>query len=385
MILRLLILTLGASAFAASPDDNSDLQRAKQLKEFIQKEKPRFEQRETQRKGILEELDRLNVGQNNVRQRISAITMNHQELQMALDNMAMEVKKQRDLEIAQKQRLLLLMKVVYKIKKDGIIRFVVNGDDLGAVAGRIRILYRTLRSHSQLTQQLEDRANRLAESEKKLGVASVEVSGLLAELKEQETLLDKLLSKKHVVLRGLNQKQTNFQGVMREYRQVSKHITSLFDNFESMRETPGAFPSRRSLPVPVELGRVVKNFGRSVHEKFHTVTYQKGIEIEADHNTPVAAILPGVVEYEGWVKGLGNVLIVHHGGGFYSLSAHLFKTMKTQGARVAQGETIGYVGDTGNNEKPSLYFEIRENGKAVDPLTYFSPQALASLNSTPAG
>ena len=109
------------------------------------------------------------------------------------------------------------------------------------------------------------------------------------------------------------------------------------------------------------------------------IVNQKGIEIEAEHNTPVTAILPGVVEYEGWVKGLGNILIVHHGGGFYSLSAHLFKSLKMQGAKVQQGETIGFVGDTGNSEKPSLYFEIRENGKAVDPLMYFSPRAIASL------
>lgn len=374
-------LLITSTIVMASPDDSSDFQRAKQLKEFIQKEKPNFELRENQRKGIIEELDRLNLGQNNVRQRISGITMNHQELTMALENMAMEVKKQRELELAQKQRLTLLMKVAYKIKKEGVLRFLVNGDDLGAVAGRIRILYRTLRAHNQLTKQLEDRANRLSESEKKLGIATAEVQGLLAELKEQELLLNKILEKKKLVLSVLNQKQSSYQLVMREYRQVSKQITTLFDNFESMRESPGVFPNRRSLPFPVELGRIVKSFGKSVHEKFHTVTYQKGIEIEAEHNAPVSAILPGVIEYEGWVKGLGNVLIVHHGGGFYSLSAHLFKTLKSQGQKVAQGETIGYVGDTGNSEKPSLYFELRENGKAVDPLPYFSSKALTALDS----
>ena len=50
----------------------------------------------------------------------------------------------------------------------------------------------------------------------------------------------------------------------------------------------------------------------------------------------------------------------------------MFKPLKDQGQKVEKGEVIGLVGDTGDNEKPSLYFEFREKGKAVDPLAYFS-------------
>lgn len=381
MKLALLLLLIPLNLFAASTtEDRADIQRAKRLKEFLQKEKPRFEERETQRKGIMEELDRLNVGQNAVRQRLHSISSHQQELTMALGNLSMEVSKQKEQEALQKKRLMGLMKIVYRVKQDGVFRFLINGQDLGAIASRVRILYHTLRTHSVLTRQLEERAKRLSEGEKKLATAQTDVQGLLNELKEQEELLDGLLQKKHYILKNLNQKQASFQVATREYRQVSSQLAKLFDNFESVREGDLLLPNRGTLPLPLELGHIVKNFGRSVHEKFHTVTYQKGIEIEAEHNSPVTAILPGVVEYEGWVKGLGNILIVHHGGGFYSLSAHLFKTLKAQGAKVTQGETIGLVGDTGNSEKPSLYFEIRENGKAVDPLMYFSPRALASLH-----
>jgi murein DD-endopeptidase MepM/ murein hydrolase activator NlpD len=129
----------------------------------------------------------------------------------------------------------------------------------------------------------------------------------------------------------------------------------------------------------LDKGRLVKAFGKSVHPKFGTVTFHKGVEIEAEHNSPVHAVMDGVVEFEGWVRGLGNVLILHHGGGFYSLHAHLFKTLLAQGAVVKQGESLGLVGDTGNSEKPSLYFELRKNGKAVDPTLYFTKLAMKSL------
>jgi septal ring factor EnvC (AmiA/AmiB activator) len=74
------------------------------------------------------------------------------------------------------------------------------------------------------------------------------------------------------------------------------------------------------------------------------------------------------------------VAILHHGSGLYTLNAHLFKVAKNVGSRVEQGEVIGTVGDTGTNESPSLYFEVREKGKAVDPMAYFAPGTFTYLN-----
>lgn len=385
-----LISGFGLSPALSAPENSHppDIERAKELKDYIRREKPKFEIRETQRKDALEDLDKLNADQNHVRQRIGDILSSQQEMNMALDNLAVEVQKQRQMENIQKQRLILLLKIVYKIRKDGIIRFAANGDNLSQLTGRVRILYRTLRSHSTLTQELGERAARLAESKIKLASAREESHRLLGELSEQESLLGDYLQKKKKVLGSINLKQNLFQEALKEYKQISHHLTTLFDNFEAVR-TPAPspqhaalFPSRGSLPLPIELGKLVKPFGRYVHERFHTVTYQKGIEIEAEHNTPVTAILGGVVEYDGWVKGLGNVMILHHGNGFYTLSAHLYKTIPQRGAKVNQGDTIGFVGDTGNNEKPSLYFEVREKGQAVDPVSYFAPKALTALNRT---
>lgn len=355
--------------------------RAKELKEILSKEKPAFEQRERNRKDLLSELDLLNSEQNQVRRRISDITLSQTEMTMALDNLQIEVVKQQEMEKLQKQRLLLLLKVVYHIKRDGVMRFVIEGDNLSTLAGRARILYRTLRSHTKMTKQLQERSDRLAETQLKLNQAKTDQQRLLSELSDQETLLNNLLKKKHSMLGRLNEKQNSYQAMAREYRNISKHLAVLFDNFESLRNSPtAAYPNRGTLGLPIDTGRVVQGFGKSIHEKFGTVVYHKGVEIEAAHNTPVHAVMPGVVEYDGWVRGLGNVMILHHGGGFYSLSAHLFRALKKKGDTVERGDQIGLVGDTGNNEKPSLYFELRENGKAVDPLVYFSRDSLKALN-----
>jgi murein hydrolase activator len=378
LLLSLLTFSLWGSA---APTETSSVERAKVLKEYLRKEKPAFARRESQRRDLADELDQLNSNQNEIRERIAGIAANEQELTMALDNLSLEYKKQKDQAAFEKQRLLLLFKIVYKIKKDGVIRFIIAGENLSQLGNRFRILYRTLRSHSVLTRQLQDRANHLKQSEETLTKTKEDQKRLLGEVGEQENLLKDLLAKKSELLETLNQKQTYYQSAQHEYKLVSTQLSALFNNFQSMRDADRElYPRRGTLPLPVDIGRIVKTFGKSVNERFGTVVYQKGVEIESEQNAPVRAVLAGEVEYEGWIKGLGNVVIIHHGGRFYSLSAHLHKALKAKGTQVDQGEAIGLVGDTGNSEKPSLYFEIRENSKAVNPVAYFSHEAMSKLN-----
>jgi septal ring factor EnvC (AmiA/AmiB activator) len=379
ILISLLIAVVG---YGATRDEEATPERARKLKAFIQKERPAFDERETQKQDLIEELDKLNVDQNHIRQRLDLITSNQQEMTMALENLSLEFEKQKKLEAYEKQRVQLLFKLVYRVKRDGLLKFLVYGENFGHLASRLRVLYRTLRSHSQATRQLAQRAIHLAESETKLKSTQAKMQGLLGELQEQEDLLKEFLERKHALLKRLNRQQNSYQLAVREYKRVSKEVAALFEDFESQRDIASEpfQPLRKSLPLPLDTGHVVRNFGKFVNPRFGTVTYEKGIEIEAEHNSPVRSILAGDIEYDGWVKGLGNVIIVHHGGGFYSLSAHLFKINKPKGTHVAQGDVIGFVGDTGgNSDRPSLYFELRQNNRAIDPLLFFSKSALDQL------
>jgi septal ring factor EnvC (AmiA/AmiB activator) len=392
MIKPLLIFSLGlcvwSVAMAANPSSPLEEKtksplpgKAKQLKAFIQKEKNNFETRESKKKDVLGELDRINEEQNKVRERVSSIAMSQTEIAMALENLSLEYNRQKELEQLHRKRMYLLLKVAYRIKKEGMLRFVFTGQDLGQLTARIRVLYRTLRSHTVATQQLQERANRLAESEKELSEAKKEQQALLDELKSQQQILNSILDKKRQVLVQINKKQNYYQLALKEYKRLTAELNSLFSQFDSSQsELPGNEDNERQPFVFPVAGKIVQGFGKTVNQKFGTVIYHKGIQIEAEHNSPVGAVAPGIIEYSGWVRGLGNVAILKHGPGLYTLSAHLFKITKDVGAKVLQGETIGTVGDTGASDKPSLYFEVREKGKAVDPVAYFAPESLTYIN-----
>lgn len=117
-------------------------------------------------------------------------------------------------------------------------------------------------------------------------------------------------------------------------------------------------------------GRVRAGFGRQVDPEFKTQTLRTGIEIAAPAGTPVLSVAPGRVLFAGWFRGYGQMVIVDHGGGDLSVSGYLDEALVAAGDSVALGQPIGSVGETGSASGPGLYFEIRHDGKAVDPALW---------------
>lgn len=92
-----------------------------------------------------------------------------------------------------------------------------------------------------------------------------------------------------------------------------------------------------------------------------------GITIKANAGEPVRAIFPGTVVFSDWFKGLGLLLIIDHGGGYWSLYGRNQSVLSKPGTLVSAGETIATVGNSGGQGEPALYFEIRQNGQPSDP------------------
>lgn len=131
---------------------------------------------------------------------------------------------------------------------------------------------------------------------------------------------------------------------------------------------------RGRLPRPVD-GRVEVPFGKVVNPRFRTVTVQNGVEIGAPAGAEVRAVAPGRVVYAGWFRGYGNLVIVDHGEGYHTLAAHLASMSTAMGEHVGPGALLGTVGDTGSLRGPSLYFEVRERGRPVDPAAWLAPRS----------
>src|SRR5690606_10160822 len=86
---------------------------------------------------------------------------------------------------------------------------------------------------------------------------------------------------------------------------------------------------------------------------------------------PIVAFADGIVLYsQANAGGFGNLTVIDHGNGLSTYYAHMMYQGLRHGTKVRAGQTIGYVGSTGNSTGPHLHFEIRINGTPVDPLPY---------------
>jgi murein DD-endopeptidase MepM/ murein hydrolase activator NlpD len=128
------------------------------------------------------------------------------------------------------------------------------------------------------------------------------------------------------------------------------------------------FSGRFSRPVN---GRITSTFGRRYHPILHIVRMHTGIDFGAHVGTPIMAAADGVVISTAYMRGYGNTVIVEHGGGISTVYAHTSRVFVRSGQRVHRGQRIAAVGATGLATGPHLHFEVRVNGRPVNPLGRF--------------
>ena len=117
-------------------------------------------------------------------------------------------------------------------------------------------------------------------------------------------------------------------------------------------------------------GSKVSNFGPRVHPIYGSVRQHNGIDLDGDTGDRVRASRSGEVILAGVRGGYGNTVVVYHGLGYSTLYAHLSAISVSAGDEVSSGDRIGSIGSSGLSTGPHLHFELRIDGKAVDPTPY---------------
>ena len=126
--------------------------------------------------------------------------------------------------------------------------------------------------------------------------------------------------------------------------------------------------------MPIPYARLTSKFGARKHPVLGTMRMHKGVDYAASTGTPIMAAGDSRVEFIGWQRGYGNVVILNHGRGYTTLYGHMSRTAKLRrGQSVPQGTVIGYVGSTGLATGPHLHYEFRVNGVHRNPLSITMP------------
>lgn len=147
-----------------------------------------------------------------------------------------------------------------------------------------------------------------------------------------------------------------------------EEIIELVNNKEKMAS---CIPAIQPIALD-ELTRFGSAFGMRMHPVFHVYKMHTGVDLTAPRGTKIYATGDGVVfRADGSNRGYGKAIRINHGFGYMTLYAHLSKILVRPGQKVKRGDVIGLVGSTGTSTCAHLHYEVRVNGKWVNPVNFY--------------
>jgi septal ring factor EnvC (AmiA/AmiB activator) len=278
------------------------------------------------------------------------------------------------LEAAQEARGRILagrLREIYKRGTDVELRRLFGGGTVGDYLQGLRYASFLSERDAKLLRGWHDDGNRLrAEAETMIK----EERGLdlaRAEAMRAATELEKSRAERSRLLDAIQMDRAKHQEAIDDLERASRELGKLVQTLGGAARGPAldVRKFRGLLDWPAD-GPVSARYGDSVHPRFRTVVPHPGLDIDAPEGKAFRAIFDGRVIFASWLHGYGLTVIVDHGNGVVSIYAHASILLAGAGDDVTRGQVLGRVGETGSLRGPYLYFEMRMEGKPVDPSAW---------------
>ncbi len=261
----------------------------------------------------------------------------------------------------------------YVLSTASFAQLMTRWDFLNMVAEQDRVLLEGVRAQKDQVEanqhQLENNLTLVQVNEQK----TTKESTKLASLRRQKA--------KTVV--GIQTRRQEYEAAAAALERTARRIQSLIAQLERRRReenekarSEGRNPQPYSgdfargqgqFEWPVH-GEVIGHFGIETHPRFGTQIHNDGMDIAAAIGTPVRAVAKGRVDFANDdYEGMGGMVVLNHGDGYYTLYGHLSEVAVRSGQEVLPGAAIGQVGDTGSLKGPILHFEVRKGSAAQNP------------------
>jgi septal ring factor EnvC (AmiA/AmiB activator) len=296
------------------------------------------------------------------------------------------------------------LRAMYKQGRFGYVRMLLSAEDFSAAGRRLKYLSAVAAQDQRLMQTYGTTLADLSQKRAELERFTAEVADAKEKVATTRGQIAEEQRKRRILLASVREEKAGHLAKAKELEVSAKDLQALIARLQSEEERQrrlGRAPARREtsrgevpggkeeapdlrddgrferlkgkLPWPA-VGSLASTFGRQEHPRFHTVTFNHGIEIAASEGKDIVAVAEGAAIYADWFKGYGRLIIPDHGGGYFTLYAHASEILVRPGESVSRGQVIGKVGDTGSLEGPQLYFELRHKGKPQDPLAWLQPR-----------
>lgn len=303
------------------------------------------------------------------RKETEALASNIRQVCERLDGQKEKLKELKSILMRTECKIGDYLVALYKYSRRGNARILANADALSELQRNIKYISIVTKKDRLQLRALTERAashrDEIVKTEASTGVTervvkekTSRLAFLKTSLEEKVLLLMKIHEEKEFYETSVKELETAVEDLKQALNPIGRENLYVLDPSLKFEDCKGR------LPLPIR-GKVVKS--RKIGAPFSSA---KGVVIQADADSAVRAVYKGEVVYSGRLKGYGEVVILNHGGRFFTVSAHLTKREKREGDRVQGGEILGWVEENGSSKGASVYFEVRKADRKLDPRAW---------------
>jgi septal ring factor EnvC (AmiA/AmiB activator) len=309
-----------------------------------------------------EEAGRIRGQLASTRRQLAIASRKLAELNQQLEQTRKELERQRADLAAQ-------LRLVHISGGDELLRVSLNQQDARALGRHLTWLGYLARQRSELLGSVQASLETLERDRVAVERQQAELAELEGRRRQQLAELEKARGARAAVITDLDRQLKSGNRQLGRARGEAQALQKLLRELERQiarnQQGPAVVPGR---PLgkgrwPVN-GRLLADYGQV---RAGGQLRWDGVLISAPAGSDVVAVRNGRVVYADWLPGLGQLLVIDHGGGWLSLYGHNQDLLHAVGKQVAAGDVIAHVGDTGGQPRPALYFEVRRNGKPQNP------------------
>jgi septal ring factor EnvC (AmiA/AmiB activator)/cell division protein FtsX len=349
------------------------------IKKKIESEKQGISRARKQEGSLLQSLEKV---ENEMERKTGELNEANSKLKSIVSDL--EAKQAQALVIkssVEKQRELFKERAValYRWQRSGS-PFMVFSDDasLGVLQRRTRYLETALSFDRDLIAQLSDEAQVHEQLSEELAQKRQQMDAQKKKITAARESIRREGDKKKALLASVRQEKESRMLALKELEQAALRLQRMIDELSrrALSKPPdvppgvglGALYGKLDWPVK---GEILSAYGKARHREFAAEVFRNGIDIDASVGQEVKAVEKGTIVFADRFSGYGKMIIVDHGERYYTVYGHLSETLKKKGDTVKRGEILGLAGDSDSLAGAKLYFELRRDGRTVDPLPWF--------------
>ena len=300
---------------------------------------------------------------------VKAINQTKQELKQTnsklkqLDQQKVQLTKEKNI---QEELLAQQLRAAYSSGHHDYLKLMLNQEQPAKIQRTVTYYQYLNKARVNEIEQFQKTLSALLQVTTDYNEQAAQLKSLQQQQVTQQSTFQQNKANRQQTVKALNKelltKQQQLAKLEAEEKNLQAELERLTKLAKAELEMKGLSKLKRKLRWPVK-GRLAHRFGT----KKQGYLKWKGVLLSAPVGRQVSSIQSGKVLFSDWLKGYGLVTIVDHGEGYMSLYGHNQALLKSVGDRVETGEPIALVGQSGGQQQSGLYFEIRHQGKAVNP------------------